>query len=189
MFTPNGVGIYSFKKQYIINVYATKLGFDNSDIATATLCWLDTEPKTEGMTNNIATARGNAILIQNHNGILNVMGVQDGVTINVYTPSGLMVGSAKVSGTSTSIGTNLCCGEIAIVKIGDNSVKVVIYIIQLRSSASRQVQSCKEAHKEVNDHYERIVQRVWREIDCFCQKCFPDKKFFCFLFAYSKYFC
>ncbi|MBR4897449.1 MAG: hypothetical protein IKZ48_01495 [Prevotella sp.] len=78
------------------------------------------------MTNDIATARGNAILIQNHNGTLDIMGVQEGATISVYTPSGMMVGSAKVSGTSTSIGTNLCCGEIAIVKIGDNSVKVVM---------------------------------------------------------------
>lgn len=111
---------------YTITVYATKLGYDNSDTATATLCWLGTEPKTEGMTNNIAKAKGNAILIQSHNGTLNVMGVQNGATIDVYTLAGVMVGSAKVSGTSTSIDTNLCSGEIAIVRIGGKSVKVLM---------------------------------------------------------------
>lgn len=111
---------------YTINVYATKLGFGDSDIATATLCWLDSDPKTEGMTDNIAAARGNAILIQNHNGTLNIMGVQNGATIDVYTLAGVMVGSAKASSTSVSIDTNLRSGEIAIVKIGDKSVKVMI---------------------------------------------------------------
>lgn len=77
------------------------------------------------MTNNITTARGNAILIQCQNGTLNVIGVQDGATISVYTPSGMMVGSAKASGTSISIDINLNSGEIAIVKIGDKSIKVV----------------------------------------------------------------
>lgn len=111
---------------YTITVYATKLGYDNSDTATATLCWLDAEPNTVGMTNNNATARGNAILIQNHNGILDIMGVQEGATISVFTQADMMVGSAKAFGTSISIDTNLRSGEIAIVKIGDKSLKVLM---------------------------------------------------------------
>ena len=96
------------------------------DVATATLCWLDAEPKTEGMTSNITAARGNAILIQNSNGTMNISGVSNGANITVYSSSGMMVGSAKASGSSTSINTGLRNGEIAIIKIGEKSVKVAM---------------------------------------------------------------
>ena len=34
---------------YNISVYATKAGYEDSDVATATLCWIDVNPKTEGI--------------------------------------------------------------------------------------------------------------------------------------------
>ena len=52
--------------------------------------------------------------------------IGNGATIDVYTLAGVMVGSVKASSTSVSIDTNLRSGEIAIVKIGDKSVKVMI---------------------------------------------------------------
>lgn len=111
---------------YNVSVYAAKTGYDNSDIATATLCWLDAEPRTEGMTNDISSVRGNAILIQSGNGTITIHGATDGASINIYTASGVMVGSAKSSGSWTSITTGLRNGEIAFVKIDDKSVKVVM---------------------------------------------------------------
>jgi len=116
----------SLTATYTVNVYATATGYENSDVATATLCWLDAEPKTEGMTSDIATARGNAVLIQSHNGILNIAGVAKGTDIAVYSTSGQMVGSAKANGATLSVTTTLRNGNIAIVRIGDKSVKVVI---------------------------------------------------------------
>ena len=116
----------SLTATYTVSVYATAPSYENSDIVTATLCWLDAEPRTEGMTNDVAAVRGNAILIQSSNGTLNIQGAADGASIGIYTTSGMMVGSAKSAGTSTSIATGLKNGEIAIVKIGDKSVKVVI---------------------------------------------------------------
>lgn len=44
---------------YNISVYATKSGYDNSETATATLCWIDASPKTEGITNGIANISAN----------------------------------------------------------------------------------------------------------------------------------
>lgn len=111
---------------YIVSVYATASGYENSDVATATLCWLDTEPKTEGMTNNIASVRGNAILIQSYDGIINVSGVDDGETVSIYTTAGVMVGKEIAHGGYSSIATNIRGGEIAIIRIGNNSVKVVM---------------------------------------------------------------
>lgn len=116
----------SLSLTYVVNVYASKTGLENSDVVTATLCWIDAEPKTEGIENGVAQVRANAVLIQSNSGILNIEGVYDDTDITVYSTAGMMVGSSKASGASTSITTGLRNGEIAIVKIGDKSVKVVI---------------------------------------------------------------
>lgn len=116
----------SLTATYIVSVYATASGYENSEVATATLCWLDAEPKTEGMSSNISAVRGNPILIQGNNGTINISGVQDGANITIYSSAGMMVGSAKAHSFSTYIDTGLRNGEIAIVKIGEKSVKVVI---------------------------------------------------------------
>ena len=111
---------------YNISVYAAKTGYDNSDIATATLCWLDIEPRTEGMVNDISSVSGSGILVQSSNETISIHGAADGTNINIYTTSGVMVGTAKSKGSSTSIATGLRKGDIAIVKIGDKSVKVIM---------------------------------------------------------------
>ena len=111
---------------YNISVYATKTGFENSETTTATLCWIDVEPKTEGITNGISNVPANAVLIQSANGVLNISGVNDGANVSVYTLSGQMVGASKAIDNQTLIITNLQKGEIAIVKIGEKSVKVIM---------------------------------------------------------------
>ena len=116
----------SLTATYTISVYATATDYDNSDVATATLCWLNAEPKTEGMANDIAAVRGNAIMIQSRGGSLNLSGVTDGTIVSVYSIAGVKVGSARAIGETASIPTSLCSGEIAIIRIGDKSVKVVM---------------------------------------------------------------
>ena len=111
---------------YNISVYATKTGFENSETTTATLCWIDVEPKTEGITNGISNVPANAVLIQSANGVLNISGVNDGANVSVYTLSGQMVGASKAIDNQTSIITDLQKGEIVIVKIGEKSVKVIM---------------------------------------------------------------
>ena len=111
---------------YTISVYATATGYENSDVATATLCWIDTEPKTEGIESGVAQVKANAVLIQSHDGTVSVEGVADGTDITIYDTSGQMVGSAKAQGTISTISTSLRRGNVAIVRIGDKSVKVVM---------------------------------------------------------------
>lgn len=111
---------------YNISVYATKSGYENSDIATATLCWIDTDPKTEGIENGVAQVRANAVLIQSHDGTLSIAGVVDGTDIAVYSTSGQMVGSAKAHDTTSTITTTLRSGNVAIIRIGEKSVKVIM---------------------------------------------------------------
>jgi len=111
---------------YNISVYAAKAGYDNSETATATLCWIDQQPKTEGITNGIANIPANAVLIQSEGGSIKVQGVDEGTQVNVYGVNGTQAGSAISQSGAATINTNLQPGSIAIVKIGQKSVKVVI---------------------------------------------------------------
>ena len=111
---------------YNISVYATKSGYENSETATATLCWIDQQPKTEGITNGIANIPANAVLIQSEGGSIKVQGVDEGTQVNVYSVNGTQAGSAISQSGAATINTNLQPGSIAIVKIGQKSVKVVV---------------------------------------------------------------
>lgn len=111
---------------YNISVYASKAGFGNSETVTATLCWIDADPKTEGIETGVAQVRANAVLIQSHDGTVSVEGVADGTDITIYDTSGQMVGSTKAHCNYTTIATNVRNGSVAIVRIGDKSVKIMM---------------------------------------------------------------
>jgi hypothetical protein len=111
---------------YNISVFAAKAGYENSETATATLCWIDQQPKTEGITNGIANIPAQAVLIQSKGGSIKVQGVDEGTQVNVYGINGSQAGSAISQGGAATINTNLQPGSVAIVKIGRKSVKVVI---------------------------------------------------------------
>ena len=111
---------------YTIMVFATKSGYRNSDAATATLCWIDVDPKTEGITNDIANIPANAVLIQSENGRISISGAGDGTAISVFGRNGVKVGSAVSHIGQAVINTNLPSGSVAIVRIGNRSVKVVV---------------------------------------------------------------
>jgi hypothetical protein len=80
----------------------------------------------EGTGNSIASVRAQAVLIQSNGSTLDISGADAGTAINVYDTAGRLVGAAKASAGTTSIGTSLSSGEIGIVKIGEKAVKVVI---------------------------------------------------------------
>ena len=111
---------------YEISVYATKSGYTNSDLATATLVWTDavfteTTPSTSSAK---AIAESIPVLISEQNGTITVRGEQNGLPLTVYTADGKMLGSATMKDGQASISTNLQRGEIAIVKVGSKSVKI-----------------------------------------------------------------
>ena len=112
---------------YIISVYATKMGYDNSDVATATLCWIAQEPQTEGITNGVAQIPAKAVLIQSEGGIVKVEGIDDGTPVTIYTPDGKQAGSAVCRNGAALVGTSIQPGNVAIVKIGDKSIKVAVF--------------------------------------------------------------
>ena len=117
----------SLSVTYNISVYATKSGYEDSETATATLCWIDVDPQTEGITNGVANIPANAVLIQSEGGIVKVEGIDDGTPVTIYTPDGKQVGSAVCRNGAALVGTSIQPGNVAIVKIGDKSVKVAVF--------------------------------------------------------------
>lgn len=112
---------------YHISVYATAPDHAQSDTMYATLCWIDVEPKTEGIVNTaVASVRAQAVLIQNSGNILTITGAIEGTPISVYDAAGKLVCSAKASKETTTVSTTLSSGQIGIVKIGDKTVKVLM---------------------------------------------------------------
>ena len=112
---------------YDITVFAMATGYLNSDTIQATLCWIDADPKTEGISSmGVATMRAKAVMIQSQDGVLTVDGVDNGQTVRVYDLSGVEVGSAMAAGNTVLISTRLRKGEAAIVAMGNKRVKVLI---------------------------------------------------------------
>ena len=111
---------------YNISVQAIKSGYLDSDVATATLCWIDQQPQTEGITNGIVNVPANAVLIHSEVGMLTVEGADDGTPVSVYTVNGTLAGSAVSQNGQATIATNLQAGSVGIVKIGQRTVKVVL---------------------------------------------------------------
>ena len=116
----------SLTATYTISVYATKIGYDNSDIATATLCWIDQQPATEGIIRGDAVTEMKAlpVLIQTQGGTITIQGAVEGTPIAIYDLDGRQYSTALADRDRSTIATSLRSGSIAIVKIGERSVKV-----------------------------------------------------------------
>ena len=119
----------SLSATYEISVYAMKEGLGNSDVATATLVWTDATftETTESSISAKAVTESIPVLISSQNGTITVKCEQEGQPVAVYTTDGKMVGSAKVSNGQASIATNLQNGQVAIVKVGNRSVKITAH--------------------------------------------------------------
>ena len=111
---------------YNISVFATKPGYDNSEIATATLCWIDVEPQTEGIANAVASIKATPVLIQSENGRIYITGADDGTQVYVYNVTGQQLASSVIQNNEANIFTNLHAGNVAVIKIGNKAVKVMM---------------------------------------------------------------
>ena len=112
---------------YNLTVYATKTDYENSDTIQATLCWIDAEPKTEGIAEDaVHEIKALPVLIQSNGGTINVQGLDTGTEVFVYSTDGKQQGSNMVVNGATTIRTSLQSGSIAVVKIGERSIKVLL---------------------------------------------------------------
>lgn len=113
---------------YIITVFATKPGYDDSEVSTATLCWIEATPQTEGIVNEDAVAEVKAmpVLIQTQGGTFTIQEATEGTTISIYDIDGKEYGTTIAGKGRTTINTSLRPGSTAIVMIGEKAVKVLV---------------------------------------------------------------
>ena len=112
---------------YEITVYATKAGYNNSDMVTATLVWTDgtiTNISPDNPSPVTAVKESVPVLVFANNGTITVKSEQDGQKVEVYAVTGQLLVSAIIQNGQASILTNMQRGDIAIVKTGNKSVKI-----------------------------------------------------------------
>ena len=119
-------GIVDLTATYYVTVFATAEGYTNSETVTATLCWIDVDPKTEGITNSVAHLNAKALLIQTNDGFIKVDGMEDGQQMNVYLADGKQVAMATSTNGSASVATNIKKGTPVLVKLGARTVKLIM---------------------------------------------------------------
>ena len=113
---------------YYISVYATKEEYEDSEVATGTLCWIDQQPSTEGIVAEDAVTEVKAlpILIQSNRATITVQGANEGTEVSVFSVNGMKQGSAIATNGLATIYTSLHPGSTAIVKIGEKAIKVMV---------------------------------------------------------------
>ena len=108
---------------YAIRVYATKPGLGDSKVATATLCWLEQEPDIH---TDVIEVKALPVLVQTQGSTISVQGLDAGTEVFVYSIEGKQQGSAVAVNGAAQIGTSLQPGSVAVVKIGEKTVKVMV---------------------------------------------------------------
>ena len=113
---------------YHISVYASKEGYADSEVATATLCWVESDPQMEGMAgeDDATDIKALPVLIKSQGGTIMVQGVADGSEVHIYNVGGILQGSAFAKNGTAAINTTLGPGSIAVLKVGNRSVKITI---------------------------------------------------------------
>ena len=118
----------SIAATYTVSVHATKAGYEDSETAIATLCWVECaknhEEEEEG--NGVINISSTPVLIQTQAGEITLTGLADGTTVTVYSIDGKEAGNGVTASHTATVQTSLQTGDIAIVKIGIKSVKVVM---------------------------------------------------------------
>lgn len=114
---------------YHISVYATKAGLENSETATATLCWIDVDPQTEGITGGeedaVTEVKAAAVLIQSEGNTLTINGAPAGSPIQVYDLSGRLIGNTTAVEGTTCVQT-ATSEKVVVVRVGERSIKVAL---------------------------------------------------------------
>jgi hypothetical protein len=76
--------------------------------------------------NGVAQIAARPVLVKTDNGFITVEGIDDRTNVSIYTTDGKQVGSAISQNNIATIVTSLQPGSIVIVKVGENSIKVVV---------------------------------------------------------------
>ena len=129
-FKDNNASDYSdnevlFIPTYTLTAYATNENYEKSDVATLTLCWVPCE-ENHDEDNGILTIPAKPVLISTQGGAITLSGLAEGTEVAVVTTAGTELATATATDGTATLTTDLTAGSIAIVKIGNYSIKVAI---------------------------------------------------------------
>ena len=114
----------SLTATYNISVFAMKTGYDNSDVATATLVWLTGSLNADDVPTKVGAMRAQPVLIKRMDGRLIIEGADAGTRCYVYTTDGRLVKEGTT--TSLPLTLELPTGCIYILKVGTKTLKVAL---------------------------------------------------------------
>ena len=113
---------------YSISVYAMAAGHENSKTVNATLCWIENSENNgeNGNTTNVIDVPATTVLITSANGTITVNCNIENESIEVYTTDGTLITNGCIENGSANIYTGLSTGSVAIVKIAQKSIKIIV---------------------------------------------------------------
>lgn len=108
---------------YNITAYATKAGYENSEIATATLVWLNASLDADAINAPEIRVAARPVLVSGDNGVVTISGLADGEKVELYTTDGKLVNTTQAYGDTAT-----CAAQsgVMIVKVGSTKVKVLV---------------------------------------------------------------
>ena len=110
---------------YNIIVYATAAGYENSDTINAALCWVECYCDANVST-DIIDIPAKAVLVTSNNGTINITCSLEGESVELYTSDAMFIESTTIENGCATIESGLSKGDIAIVKIGEKSIKIIV---------------------------------------------------------------
>ena len=113
---------------YYISVYAMHEGYENSETATATLCWIDVDPQKEGIEDGVSEVKAVPVMIRVEGGGLVITGAIADEVISVYDLSGRQLGKTTAIEGTTCVPVNFNGQQVVIVQIGKRAMKVKIAV-------------------------------------------------------------
>ena len=116
----------NFSATYNISVYATATGHDNSDTVNATLCWIECDCSANDNTTEVINVPAKAVFVTSNNGTININCALEGEVVELYTSDAMYIGSTTIENGNATIESGLSKGDIAIIKIAEKSIKVIL---------------------------------------------------------------
>ena len=114
-------GVVKLSAAYNISAYATADGYEPSDMATATLYWI--EANLNNNTTNINQTATRGIIATSNDGIVTLSGLNNSEIVRFYTVDGKQIGTAKaINGTASQAVSE----SIVIAKIGNQTIKIAV---------------------------------------------------------------
>ena len=108
---------------YQISVYASAYGYENSEKAIGTLCWLESEPESSGIA-SVTNVSASPMLVTFNQNSLVVTGLDDGEDVMLYTLDGKLINHSRSEYGRANLTINLDGENIVILKTRNKSIKL-----------------------------------------------------------------